>query len=133
MNKTIKLNRVMFEKMKSIYYDRKTKIFDWMGYLLTEDNQRTYHHIEKAEDLRKNNENDDPTLSNGALLGKRSHELLHRLEHKDYELYKEWNLLFREINDKRNVISEDLWKRIFELKERSEMVDKKANKKTLKI
>ncbi len=131
MRKTIKNNRDIFLKMKNIYYDKNTHIYDWMGNLLTEDNIRTYHHIEKAEDLRKNNECDDATLENGALLGKRSHEQLHRIEHIDYELYIEWNNLFREINDRRDVIKEDLWKKIYELKEKTDEIDKKDNKKLI--
>jgi len=129
MRKTIKLNRDIYEKMKQIYYEKKNHIYDWMGNLITEENYRTYHHIEKAEDLRKNNESDQPTLENGAFLGKKSHEQLHRIEHLDYELYIEWNKLFREINDKKEVISDDLWKRVFELHDITEKIDKRNSKK----
>lgn len=132
MRKTIKLNRDIYEKMKQIYYEKKNHIYDWMGNLITEENYRTYHHIEKAEDLRKNNESDEPTLENGAFLGKKSHEQLHRIEHIDYELYIEWNKLFREINDKKEVISDDLWKRVFELHDITEKIDKR-NSKRLKL
>ena len=53
-------------------------------------------------------------------------------EHLDKELYMMWNLLFREINDKRDVITDELWEKIFDLHDITEKVDKK-NKKTLKL
>lgn len=132
MRKTIEKNREIYELFKEIYYDRKTHLYDWMGNLITEDNHRTYHHIVKAEDQRENGESDTPTLENGAFLGKRSHEQLHRIEHLDKELYMMWNLLFREINDSRDVITDELWEKIFDLHDITEKVDKK-NKKTLKL
>lgn len=132
MRRTIEKNTTIYAQMKEIYYDRKTNLIDWMGNLITEDNHRTYHHITKAEEQRDNGESDVPTLENGAFLGKRSHEQLHRIEHIDHDLYIAWNLLFREINDTRDVITEELWDRIFELHEITEKVDK-SNKKVLKL
>ena len=68
-------------------------------------------------------------MENGALLGKRSHEQLHRIEHLDKELYIAWNSLFREINDRRDVISDELWEKVYELKEMTDKIDKKNSKK----
>lgn len=129
MIRIVKNNNEVLHKMKEIFYEKKTNNLDWMGNLITEKNKPSYHHIEKAEELRKNNESDIATIDNGAYLGKISHEQLHRIELLDLDLYIAWNELFREINNKKTYITEDLWKRIFELKEITDKIDKKNNKK----
>ena len=102
-----------------------------MGNLITDENKPSYHHIEKAENLRKKSESDIATLDNGAYLGKVSHEQLHRIEILDIELYNEWNNLFRIINDTKTYISDELWEKIFELKELTIKIDNKSKKKEL--
>ena len=119
----------VLHKMKKIFYEKKTNNIDWMGNLITEENKPSYHHIEKAEDLRKKAEIDIATIDNGAYLGKLSHEQLHRIETLDVDLYIAWNELFRKINDKKTYITEDIWKEIFELKELTDKIDKKNNNK----
>ena len=125
MRRTIKVNNEILHKMKEIYYDKKTNNLDWMGNLITEKNHPSYHHITKAEILRKNDESDIATLENGAYLGKISHEQLHRIELIDIDLYNMWNDLFKEINESKTVISNELWERILELKKITDSIDKK--------
>lgn len=105
--------------MKQIYYPKGCNYIDWMGYKITEENKPSYHHIEKAEELRGKKECDDATLENGAYLGKKSHELLHRIEVNDIELYNSWNYLFQLINKTGSYPTEDIWKLVFILKEKS--------------
>ena len=112
-------------KMKSIYYSDNNEYLDWMGFKITNDNYPSYHHIIKAEDLRKNDEDYIPTVSNGAYLGKKSHELLHRIEKLDKELYDSWNDLFLIINRMGIYPIDDVWKMVFELQEKSLEIDSK--------
>ncbi|MBO6145767.1 MAG: hypothetical protein J6O62_03120 [Bacilli bacterium] len=129
MRKTIKLNNTILKQMKKIYYPKGSNYIDWMGFKITEDNKPSYHHIEKAENLRKINENDDATMENGAYLGKRSHELLHRIETKDYELYESWNYLFSLINKMKTYPIDDVWNLVNELKEKTLKLDNEEVKK----
>ena len=115
--------------MKKIYYPKGSNYIDWMGLKITEDNKPSYHHIEKAENLRKINENDDATMENGAYLGKRSHELLHRIETKDYELYESWNYLFSLINKMKTYPIDDVWNLVNDLKEKTLKLDNEEVKK----
>ena len=124
MRKTIKLNNTILKQMRKVYYPEGSNYIDWMGFKITEDNKPSYHHIEKAEDLRSKKENDDATMENGAYLGKRSHELLHRIEEKDKELYDSWNYLFSVINKMKSYPIDDIWKIVFELKEKTLKIDK---------
>lgn len=118
----------ILHKMKKIFYEKKTHNYDWMGNLLTEENKPSYHHIKKAEEQRNNDEDDSPTIDNGAFLGKISHEQLHRIEDIDINLYNEWNKLFKEINDRKTYISEDMWEKIYKLKEVTDKIDSKTLK-----
>ena len=54
MRKTIKLNNTILKQMKKMYYPKGTNYIDWMGFKITDINKPSYHHIEKAVDLRKN-------------------------------------------------------------------------------
>ena len=119
MNKA-KINRLVLNEMKKIYYDESTPYYDWMGYRITEDNKPSYHHIEKREDLKKANKSIEATVENGAYLGKHSHEVLHRIELVDLELYEAWNYLFLVINKMECYPIEDVWKMIYSLQEKSE-------------
>ena len=132
MRKTIKLNNTILKQMKKMYYPKGTNYIDWMGFKITEDNKPSYHHIEKAENLRKQNENDDATMENGAYLGKRSHELLHRIEEKDKDLYDSWNYLFSVINKMKTYPTDDIWKIVYELQDRTLKIDKE-DVKELKV
>lgn len=135
MRRTIKLNNEILKQMKKIYYPKDKEYLDWMGFKIDDINKLSYHHIIKAEDLRGNNESDLATISNGAYLGKKSHELLHRIENKDKDLYEAWNYIFLVINKMNSYPIDDIWKIIFELQEKSLMLEKnnKVYKKTRNI
>lgn len=119
MRKTIKLNNEILKQMRKIYYSKGDKYIDWMGFRITEVNKPSYHHIKKAEILRKENENDDATMENGAYLGKKSHELLHKIEMIDKDLYNAWNHLFLLINKTKKYPTEDIWNLVYNLKQTS--------------
>ena len=71
----------------------KPKGICWLGYKITKKNPITYHHcITKACDGGKRN------LENGALVSKIGHQYLHLTEVYDYEVYRELNNIFQEIN-----------------------------------
>ncbi|MBQ9024570.1 MAG: hypothetical protein IJ105_05035 [Bacilli bacterium] len=131
MRRTIKLNNEILKQMKIIYYQKNCQYIDWMGFRITQENKPSYHHIKKAETLRKENKNDDATIENGAYLGKKSHELLHRIEVIDKDLYNAWNHLFLLINKQKKYPSDDIWNLIYDLKEKSIMLIEDDNKKIL--
>ena len=133
MRKTIKLNNTILKQMKKLYYSDGKEYIDWMGFKVTEDNKPSYHHIEKAEDLRDKGESDDATMDNGAFLGKRSHELLHKVEVIDKDLYDSWNYVFSVINKMKTYPIDDVWKMIYELQEKTlKLVEKNEKVKRLK-
>ena len=134
MRKTIKKNNEVIKQMKEIYCVKNKENIDWMGFPITDINTPSYHHIIKAEDLRNNHESDLATISNGAYLGKKSHELLHRIEYKDKELYDAWNYVFMIINRMNVYPIDDVWKIIYKLQEKSLELEKntKVYKKTRK-
>ena len=119
MRRNIKINNLVLKEMKKIYYSNKNEYIDWMGFKITEINKPSYHHITKVEDLKKENLSSIATLSNGAYLGKKSHELLHQIETIDKELYDSWNYIFLVINNMNIYPIEDIWKIVFELQDKS--------------
>ena len=110
----------VLKRMRSIYYGNISPRYDWMGYLITEENKPSYHHIVKAEDLKKNNESYDATVENGAYLGKVSHEMLHQIELLDHDLYESWNYLFLIINRMGIYPIPDVWNMVYNLRDVSE-------------
>lgn len=110
----------VLKRMRSIYYGNISPRYDWMGYLITEENKPSYHHIVKAEVLKKNNESDEATIENGAYLGKVSHEMLHQIELLDHDLYESWNYLFLIINRMGIYPIPDVWKMVYNLRDISE-------------
>lgn len=132
MRRTIKINNEVLKQMRKIYYPKGSLYLDWMGFRITEENKPSYHHIIKAEELRHNKESDIATIENGAYLGKKSHELLHKIEVIDKDLYDSWNSLFMVINKKREPISDELWDEIYRLKTKTLKCLEKNNK-VLKI
>ena len=99
-----------------------------MGFRITEENKPSYHHIIKAEELRHNKESDIATIENGAYLGKKSHELLHKIEVIDKDLYDLWNNLFLEINRLGTYPTEELWSMVYILQDKSiHCLDKSKN------
>lgn len=129
MRRTIKINNEILRQMRLIYYPKGKEYIDWMGFKITDENKRSYHHITKAETLRKNNEKDIATLENGAYLGKKSHEMLHKIETIDKELYDSWNYLFLVINKMKCYPIDDVWNLVYSLQERTLET---LNQKTLK-
>lgn len=117
-----KQRQLILKKMKYIYYKDISKRIDWMGYLITEDNKPSYHHIIKKEELKRINESIDATVENGAYLGKRSHEMLHKIELIDHDLYECWNDLFLIINKMNIYPIKDVWNMVFKLRDLSEKV-----------
>ena len=111
--------QLVHKAMRNIYYDGIAKRYDWMGFLITEDNKPTYHHIVKREELIERGESYIATVENGAYLGKRSHELLHQIEQLDHDLYECWNDLFLMINRMKTYPIEHVWSMIFRLQELS--------------
>lgn len=135
MRRTTKLNNLILKQMKQIFYSKEKEYIDWMGFKITNENVPSYHHIEKAENLRNKKEKDDATIENGAYLGKKSHELLHQIEYIDYELYESWNYLFSIINNMKVYPINDVLKCMKELREKSLNIcnNKKMKQELLKL
>ncbi|MCR5223783.1 MAG: hypothetical protein K6C11_01405 [Bacilli bacterium] len=114
---TSKEKQLVLKDMRAIYYKNAVNRVDWMGYLITEDNKPSYHHIVKKEVLINNGISCAPTVENGAYLGTRSHELLHQLELIDHDLYECWNDLFLMINKMRIYPIPDVWDMVYHLQD----------------
>ena len=121
-------NSEILRQMKKIYYSKDKEYIDFMGFRITNKNFPTYHHIVKKRTQKDNNEEYIPTISNGAYLGKQSHDLLHRIEHKDKELYEAWTEVFFIIVNMGIYPIDDVWKMVFELQEKTLKLDKNKNK-----
>lgn len=126
------IQRAVLEEMRSIFYSEDVRYVDWMGYPITNKNKPSYHHIEKACELRHRHKSDLATKENGDYLGKVSHEKLGIIEHKDKELYEAWNYLFTVINNMGIYPIDDVWKMVYSLKEKTESVLYEENVKKLK-
>ena len=131
MRRTIKINNEILKQMKKIYYSKGSSYIDWMGFKIDDINKPSYHHIEKAENLRNNNKSDLATLENGAYLGKKSHELLHKIEILDKDLYNSWNYVFMLINKMKTYPVDDVWNIVFELKNKTLDLVNNVKKKKL--
>ena len=129
MNKA-KQRQLVLKSMRKIYYGNTSYRYDWMGYLITDDNKPSYHHIVKREELAEANQPIDATVENGAYLGKRSHEMLHKLELIDHDLYECWNDIFNLIANMKVQPVQDVWDTIFKLREISEntLIEHKKSK-----
>jgi hypothetical protein len=114
---TCKEKQLVLKAMRTIFYKGVVNRVDWMGYLITEDNKPSYHHIVKKEELINNNQSCAPTIENGAYLGTRSHELLHQLELIDHDLYECWNDLFLMINNMKIYPVDHVWDMVYKLQE----------------
>ena len=129
MNKASIRKKIM-KKMYEIYYEENKRYIDWMGFDIDEKNYPTYHHIEKREDLIKENKSIEATIDNGAYLGRQSHQMLHDIEKIDKELYYSWNHLFQVINKMKCYPIDDVLKMIDKLKIISEeLIEENRNKK----
>lgn len=123
------IQRAVLQELRNIFYSQDVRYIDWMGYPITNRNKPSYHHIEKACDLRHQHKSDLATKENGAYLGKISHEKLDIIENRDPELYEAWNYLFKVINNMGIYPIEDVWKMVYHLKEKTEYVLYEENKK----
>lgn len=126
-----KINNEILKQMKKIYYPKNVEYIDWMGFRITNENKPSYHHITKAEDLRKLDQKYDATVENGAYLGKKSHELLHKIEKIDKNLYDAWNHLFLLVNKNKCYPTDDIWDMIYKLKDESINLLEDKNQKKL--
>jgi hypothetical protein len=115
-----KQKQIILKEMRNIYYKDISPRYDWMGFLITEENKPSYHHIVKAEELKRNEESYDATVENGAYLGKVSHEMLHVIEQLDEDLYESWNNVFRIINESKKYPDEEMWTMVYYLRKESE-------------
>lgn len=86
---------------------------DWMGYIMTEENPYTFHHIKE----QRFGGSWGP--DNGAILTREAHEYLNYLEQYCPEAYDEYQAIFRYINSFQGPIPkdiyDDLYQRIYEL------------------
>lgn len=80
--------QIVLKQMIKIYRPIDT---DWMGTKIKKNNPLTFHHIVKRK-------YGDTIVSNGALLTKKSHQLLNKLESRNKDLFERWQWLFIEIN-----------------------------------
>lgn len=100
---------------------------DWMGYLKTNENYYTFHHIEKKAYGGKADK------KNGAILTVFSHKILHLLETYNYELFTKWNELFKELNKLKRPLNSDDYIQIFQLKNETDsfirLLDKERSEK----
>lgn len=100
-------NRKVLDEMLRIFgYPKK----DWMGYKISKKNYISYHHI-----LEKRNDGEE-TIDNGALLSRTSHQLLHKIELINYDLYLEWQCLFLDLNNLKRPLTENEYAKIGALK-----------------
>lgn len=79
----------------------KLKEFDFMGYKLIK-RDATYHHLVKKENGGKE------TIENGAVLMPNSHQYLHLIEYKEYDIYYAVNEIMKICNKKGFVEIDDL-------------------------
>lgn len=100
-------NKSVMRDMLLIY---NNSAYDWMGYKYSDYNYISYHHI-----LEKRNGGNE-SIDNGALLSRTSHILLHRIEHYNYDLYLEWQNLFKYFNYLKRPLELEEFQFIYELR-----------------
>lgn len=100
-------NQLLLHELIKIYNPDN---FDWLSYQITKKNILTLHHIIKVADGGTLN------IDNSALLTKKSHNLLHICENRDYLLYQEINDFFRIIVSYNKPLNESLKKESMEYK-----------------
>lgn len=92
-------NKLLIVKMIEIY---KPVDFDWMGYKITRNNPLTFHHIVEES------KGGLAVIENGALITKSGHQLLNKIYRVDREVYNDWNLLFKLINQSMTSPTEEM-------------------------
>lgn len=83
--------------------------FDWMNFALSKKNPYTYHHI--TESLNGGQK----TIDNGAILTKRAHRLLHKLQVYCPDAYNDLQDVFRKINDSKEPVTQEFVDEIDEI------------------
>lgn len=82
---------------------------DWMNFALSKNNPYTYHHIvEKSKGGGK-------TIDNGAILTKRAHVFLHKLEKVCPEAYNDLQAVFAKINSTKHPVTKEIIDEIDEI------------------
>ena len=95
-------------KIKEIR-DEMIKIYGnncWMGYRLTKNNPFTFHHIFEQRVGGKD------LIENGALLTKFAHRDLNTMDLHVKPLYKDLNILFKELNNTKKAPTIDYYKEV---------------------
>lgn len=75
--------------------------FDWMNFALSKKNPYTYHHIVESLNGGKK------SIDNGAILTKRAHRLLHKLQVYCPDAYNDLQDVFRRINDSKQPVTQE--------------------------
>ena len=102
------------------------KEHDFMGYKLVKDNA-TYHHLIKKENGGKE------TIDNGAILMPVSHQYLHIIEFKEFNIYDAVNKIMTICNKKGCIEKEDLViiSELLKMFEKEHIKDKTSKGKSL--
>ena len=97
---------LMDDVLKQMVVIYKPDGVDWLNFKLCRKNPYTFHHIEKRCDggLR--------IISNGAILTRLGHDFLNILEIREPELYRNLNLLFKELNNTKLPPTEDYYEEV---------------------
>lgn len=94
----------VLEEMIEIYQPDEV---DWMGFYRVKGNPYTFHHIREKCNKGKNE------INNGAILTKNAHRLLNILE-KDYpDAYRDYQNLFKRINESKAPLTDDFKEDIY--------------------
>lgn len=129
--------RLKNEKMDQIVLDAMRKIYgpeecsdvelDWMGYEIDDENDAVYHHIVSEKDGGSND------IENGAILGRRSRHMLHRLQNVDPELFNAWNDVFLIVNRMGTYPVPEVWNMIMDCQTQTEQVLKENSRVLQKV
>ncbi len=96
-------NHRNLKRMLEIY---KPNGFDWMNFVVTRRNPFTFHHIVSRSD------GGEDTISNGAILTRRAHDLLHILEYVCPEAYADLQDVFMRINESNRPLTNEFFEEI---------------------
>lgn len=99
-------NNENLKRMLKIY---KPDGVDWMNFTLSRKNPYTFHHIVSRSDGGI----DD--ISNGAILTRKAHDLLHLLERVCPDAYMDLEEIFILINERRKPVSDEFIEKIDEI------------------
>ena len=92
-------NNKNLKKMLKIYQPNG---YDWMNFVLTRRNPYTFHHIVSRSD------GGEDDISNGAILTRRAHDLLHILEYICPFAYDDLEDIFIRINESGKPLTDEM-------------------------